>query len=300
MTTPQPAIFDVRPRFHEHLEFDLRPGATDADIREAFRAMRAALRLIQPVVGVGTALMRRLASEQTPENLHDLVPIVGSAGSMPAVAHDLWIWLQERGPDVVLDEARQVIAAAAPAFTLAQDQTAFVYRDGRDLTGFVDGTENPAPDEAEQAAVVASGRGAGGSFALVQRWRHQLGAFERLTIHDQEQVIGRTKADSVELEDKPETAHISRVMVVEHGTELPIWRRSAPWGSGSAHGLQFVAFSADPRRFTLMLTRMFGATEDGIADRMLEFSRPETGAVYFCPGAELLGQWTTPELAPRA
>ena len=123
---------------------------------------------------------------------------------------------------------------------------------------------------------------------LAQRWRHDLGAFDALDVAEQESIIGRTKVDSIELDDKPETAHISRVVIEVDGEELEIYRRSVPYGSVSEHGLFFLAFSADPSRFDRMLGRMFGV-EDGIRDRLTEFSTPQSGAYYFAPSLEDLG-----------
>jgi putative iron-dependent peroxidase len=167
---------------------------------------------------------------------------------------------------------------------LASEVPAFVYHDSRDMTGFVDGTENPGVDEAFDVALLAEGAGAGGSFVLAQRWRHDLDRFHKLDVAEQEGVIGRTKPDSVELGDavKPPNAHIARVVIEDDGEELEIYRRSVPYGTVAEHGLFFLAFSADPTRFDRMLGAMFGV-EDGIRDRLTEFSTPLSGAYYWAP-----------------
>ena len=170
----------------------------------------------------------------------------------------------------------------------------FVYHDSRDLTGFVDGTENPSVEEAFAVATLPAGAsGAGGSFAITQRWIHDLASFHVLSDREQELVIGRTKPDSVELDDdvKPPTADIARVVMEDaDGEEIEIYRRSVPYGTGREHGLYFVAFSADPDRFTAMLTRMFGGAGDGLHDRLTEFTRPVSGVYYFVPSLEQLGE----------
>lgn len=286
----QPAIFVPGYRAHEHLEFDLQPGATLTDVHAAFARVLAQPMAAQIVTGFGPQLWRQLAPQAAPEALQNLPQIQGPGGVVPHKQHDMWLWLQETGPDLVLDAAHLAIAALAPTFVLAEDTQGFVYRDGRDLTGFIDGTENPGPAEAVEAAILAQGPGQGGSFALVQRWQHQLHQFRALPEHEQAHVFGRTKADSVELEDKRENAHVSRVVVEENGEELEIWRRSVPWGNARANGLQFVAFSADPQRFVRMLQRMFGA-EDGVHDRLLAFSAPQNGAIYFVPSPDDLKAW---------
>jgi len=178
-----------------------------------------------------------------------------------------------------------------PIATVAQEVAGFVYRDSRDLTGFIDGTENPAVEEAYEVATLPDGQpGTGGSFAITQRWVHDLAAFNALPLQEQEAVIGRTKPDSVELDDdvKRHTAHIARMVIEEDGEELEIYRRSVPYGSVTEHGLQFVSFSAEPQRFTKMLHRMFG-TDDGVRDRLTAFSTPISGAYWFVPSLEALG-----------
>ena len=129
------------------------------------------------------------------------------------------------------------------------------------------------------------------------RWIHDLDAFHRLSQREQEAVFGRTKRDSVELSDteKPPTAHIARVEVTVDGEELEIFRRSVPYGTVEEHGLYFVAFSADPARFDVMLSRMFGLAGDGVRDRLLDFSRPVSGAYYFAPSLNMLNELAGPE-----
>jgi putative iron-dependent peroxidase len=124
------------------------------------------------------------------------------------------------------------------------------------------------------------------------RWVHDLAAFEQLSVADQQRVIGRTKADSVELPaaEKPPTAHIARVETSVDGRELEIFRRSVPYGTSQEHGLYFVAFSAERSRYDRMLGRMFGTSGDGIHDHLTDFSRPVSGAYYFAPSLNVLNE----------
>jgi porphyrinogen peroxidase len=291
MPTPQPGIFAQGTRVHRLYEFDLRAGVDASQVRDALGDLR------QPsvtagganiVVGFGPDLWRRQVATLVPDPLPDFPSIDG----VPVDQHDLWIWVHGTGDDLIFDIGRAVAALVAPVGDLVSEVGAWVYRDSRDLTGFVDGTENPAVEEAFEVAVLPEhGPGAGGSFAIVQRWVHDLTAFHALSVAEQEGVIGRTKPDSTELADgvKPATAHIARVVVEEDGEELEIYRRSVPYGTVDEHGLMFFAFSADPTRFEKMLRRMFGAADDGLRDRLTEFTRPVTGAYYFVPSLEALG-----------
>jgi len=291
MARPQPGIFAQGTRSHYHLEFDLRPDVGDQAIVAALRGLR------EPavtsggsniVVGFGPAFWRRLRPDDAPANLEPFTEIIGEGRRAPATQHDLWVWTHGTGEDVELDVARGVTAALAPAAVLAAEQPCFVYRDSRDLSGFVDGTENPPVEEALDVALVPDGEvGEGGAFVITQRWVHDLGLFHSWSQDDQERAIGRTKADSVELDDKPDTAHISRVVIEEDGEELEIYRRSTPYGTVGELGLYFVAFSADPARFDKMLARMFGLA-DGVTDRLTDFTHPVSGSYYFAPSLDAL------------
>jgi putative iron-dependent peroxidase len=292
MARPQPGIFAQGTRSHYHLEFDLRDGATDDAVVAALRGLR------EPsvtaggsniVVGCGAALWRRLRPEDAPAALADFEAIEGDGRRAPATQHDLWVWTHGTGEDVELDVARAVVVALAPAFALAAEQPCFVYKDSRDLTGFIDGTENPPVEEAFDVALVPDGEtGAGGAFVLAQKWVHDLDTFHAESLEAQQDTIGRTKPDSVELDDKPDTAHIARVVIEEEGEELELYRRSTPYGRVGELGLYFLAFSADPSRFTKMLHRMFGLTGDGLHDHLTDFTTPVSGAFYFAPSLDAL------------
>jgi putative iron-dependent peroxidase len=294
MAVPQPGIFAQGTRSHYHLEFDLRAGVTDEQIRAALGGLREPAVTAggsNVVVGFGATLWRWLEPDAAPPDLAPFEPIEGQGRRAPATQHDLWVWSHGTGEDVELDVARAINAALAPVAMLAAERPGFVYRDSRDLTGFVDGTENPPLERAHDVAIVPDLKpGAGGSFVMTQRWVHDLAAFHAQDVDGQERTFGRTKPDSVELDDKPASAHIARVVIEEDGEELEIYRRSVPYGTVLEHGLYFVAFSADPSRFTKMLARMFGTSGDGLHDRLTDFTHPVSGSFYFAPALDdLLG-----------
>ena len=293
--TAQPGIFALGSRSHYHLELTLRRGAEPAAVAAAVGTLEeptVTVGGLNLVVGFGPDLWRRLAPEHAPAALSPFRPLQAADGraAAPATQRDLWVWLHGTGEDVVLDGARAVAAALAPVAELALEQPSFVYHDGRDMTGFVDGTENPPVHEAHAAALVPDrDPGGGGAFAMTMRWVHDLEAFHRLPMAEQEAVIGRTKPDSVQLDPLPPRAHIARAVLSDRaGAELPIYRRSVPFGSAREQGLYFVAFSADPARFEGMLGRMFGLAADGVTDRLTEYSRPVTGSHWFAPSLEML------------
>jgi porphyrinogen peroxidase len=291
VTVPQFGIFAQGTNAHVFLEWDLRP---DVDLRVAaevlgrLRSPRVSAGGINLVLAFGPDLWRSIAPDEPPDGLRAFERVgVPGGHHVPATQHDLWLWINGSSQDVVFEHARAAASAIETVAELASEQAAFVHRNSLDLTGFIDGTANPTLLEAPDAALIPDGApGAGGSHVLVTRWIHDLDAFDALSIGDQERVFGRTKLESRELEGdaKPPDAHIARVEIADDaGNELPIYRRSVPYGTVAEHGLYFVAFGADRERFDRMLGRMFGTDADGVHDRLTEFSRPVSGAYYYAP-----------------
>lgn len=286
MATPQPGIFAVGNRTHHHLEFDCQ--GSPADVRAAIQRIREAATTVvgvNVVVGFGANQWASMSSS-SPSDLIAFRTIEGTDGfSMPATQHDLWLWLHASGPDAVFNVARIAAVELADLATVANEQSCFTYQASQDLTGFEDGTENPPLDEAIDAATID---GDGGSIVLLQKWVHDLDGFEALELADREKVIGRTLHGSEELDPSGEDSHVGRVVIEDDdGEELEVFRRSTAFGGVQEHGLMFLAFSADRDRLQRMLERMAGA-EDGVRDRLTEFSTPVRSAWYYAPPIEAL------------
>jgi len=178
------------------------------------------------------------------------------------------------------------------SISIVEEINGFRYLENRDLTGFIDGTENPEGDERADVALVAQDDPdfAAGSYVNMQRYIHDLHNWETLSVHEQEAAIGRTKADDVELADgvKPPTAHISRVVIEQDGEELEILRHSMPYGDVREAGLLFIAYARTPDNFDRMLDRMVHADADGHYDHLLDYTRAVTGCSFFAPSMEFL------------
>jgi putative iron-dependent peroxidase len=296
MATAQPGIFALGTRSHYQLEFVRRPGVDGPALIQALQCIREPAVTAgggNIVVGFGPDVWREVAPVgEVPDGFEPFAPIDGLDGKhAPSTQHDVWIWVHGTGEDMTLDAARAIAAALAPVAEIGLEQRCFVYKDSRDLTGFIDGSANPPVGEAPEVAMVPEGKpGEAGSFVITQRWVHDLKSFHAQDIAEQEQVFARTKPDSIEFDDdaKPVTAHIARVEIEdEEGEELEIFRRSVPWGTVLEQGLYFLGFSADQSRFDRMLARMYGL-EDGVRDHLLDFSTPSSGAYYFAPRLEVL------------
>ncbi len=198
----------------------------------------------------------------------------------------MWLWFNGSTPDVVFDHARSAWLAVRDVMEVATEQPAWVFRDSRDLTGFIDGTENPQPLDAPTVALIPNGLpGGGGSHVLVMRWVHDLEAFHAMPVDEQERLIGRKKSDSAPLSraERHPTGHLSRVQIDVDGVPQKIYRRSVPYGTVAENGLYFIAFSAERKRFDMMLANVFGTAQDGHHDLLTDYSKPVSGAFYFAP-----------------
>lgn len=195
--------------------------------------------------------------------------------------------------DLNFELANQIAILMAPLVRWGEQIDGFRYLDSRDLTGFVDGTENPQGEERAEVALVAERDDpafASGSFLHIQRWVHNMPKWRDTAVAEQERVIGRSKVDDLEMADehKPPTAHIARVVIEEEGAELEVLRHSMPYGRIGEMGLFFAAYASSPRPFTLMLQNMFQADVDGNYDFLLKYSRPVNGAALFAPSIDFL------------
>lgn len=250
---------------------------------------------IKVAIAFGPELWARLHNKMPP-NFCPLQEITGAAFDMPVVPADIFIHIASERADICFILAQAALQGIRNDVKVVDEITSFRYIDNRDLTGFIDGTENPqmADDRAEVALLPEeSGEFCEGSFIFAQRFVHDLDKWNKLRTTAQEDVFGRTKLDSVELPDdiKPKNAHISRVVIEEDGEELEIVRHSLPYGDASGDmGLFFVAYTNDLNIINRMLARMHGKTEDGLHDRLLHFTKPVNGAYFFAPSQELLEQ----------
>ena len=98
---------------------------------------------------------------------------------------------------------RKFFAQVSEDVAVIDETYGYRYLDSRDMTDFVDGTENPKDAQREEVAIIPQGEFAGGSYVMVQRFIHNLPSWNRLNVSAQEKVIGRTKPDSIELDDVP-------------------------------------------------------------------------------------------------
>ena len=287
MRSPQSGIFALGTASHAYLEFDARDGDGLVAAVASLREPRTTMGGVNLVAGFRPDLWRRAAPDDMPDGIAGFdAELVGVDGFvMPATQHDAVLWLSGASYDVVFDVARSAIAALAPLASVAEETSSWPYQHDRDLTGFIDGTENPTLIEAPEIVLVPEGEpGAGGTILLLQKWEHDALAWEALAIAEQEGVIGRRKPDSLELDDKPADSHVAST---DQDTFGKIFRRNMPYGTVTDHGTMFVGFSAEQALLASMLESMAGL-KTGARDALTRYSRPVTGAYYFVPSTDAL------------
>ena len=288
MSTPQSGIFALGTGSTAYLEFDADRPETAPDLLHAIASLRAPRTTtggVNLVVGFRPELWRTVVQDGAPTDLEGFnSDLVGPDGyRMPATQHDALLWLSGSAYDIVFDVARAAIKELAAVGSVTDETSSWPYRHDRDLTGFIDGSENPSLNEAAELALVPEGKpGAGGSVLLLQKWSHDVSAWESLATADQERVIGRTKDESIELGEQPPDSHVARTDQERFGD---IFRRNTPYGSVTDHGTMFVGLSAEQRPQTAMLESMLGLI-DGVRDALTRYTRPLTGAYYFVPSTQ--------------
>ena len=248
---------------------------------------------IKTAVAFGPELWAQLY-DQMPVGFKQLDPIAGSF-NMPVVPADVIIHIAAQRTDICFALSQAFFDGIQNQVEVLDERVCFRNFDGRDLTGFIDGTENPQfPDDRAETALLGeeSGVFTDGSFVFAQRYAHDLEKWKKLKVDAQEHVIGRTKLESIELDDdiKPENAHTARAIVEDgQGEEMEILRHSLPYGDGHGdQGLFFIAYTKNLSILDEMLKQMFGTSGDGIHDRLLHFVTAVDGAYFFAPSEELL------------
>jgi porphyrinogen peroxidase len=271
---------------------DLLADLSGLERTVSFRSPEAGLAV---VAGVGSAAWDRLFSGPRPVELHPFQVLDGDRHRAVATAGDLLFHIRSATMDLCWELASLVVGRLAGATTVVDEVHGFRYFDERDLLGFVDGTENPTGQAAEIAVTIGAEDPpfAGGSYVIVQKYLHDMAAWDALSVEEQERVIGRAKLSNVEMDDevKPSNSHVALNTIVEpDGTQRQILRENMPFGSLGAgeFGTYFIGYAATPSVTELMLQHMFLGDPPGNYDRILDFSTAITGSLFFVPTADFL------------
>ncbi|HET6554898.1 MAG TPA: Dyp-type peroxidase [Dyella sp.] len=266
-----------------------------SDLAALLRAIsfRHPTRRLSCVMGFGSAAWDTVFGSPRPASLHPFKEIRGvhHAVSTPG---DLLFHIRATHMDLCFELAAQIMSRIGDAATVVDEVHGFKYFDERDLLGFVDGTENPVDQDALDATIVGEEdlAFAGGSYVVVQKYLHDMKAWNAIPIEQQERIIGRHKLSDVELADeaKPSYAHNVLTSIEENGVELEIVRDNMPFGDvgKGAFGTYFIGYARSPARIEQMLENMFVGKPPGNYDRLLDVSRATTGTLFFAPSASFL------------
>lgn len=275
----QPAILLPVPAFGHFRAWGVLGGAHEVRVALSHRRVDAGI-----VIGIGPSFAASLRA--TVVGLEPLEPLQNGDVFVPSTPHALWAYGRGHTPAEAAAHVDALELALAPYVLRTEDVPGFKFHGGRDLTGFVDGTENPKGDAAAAAPIVADGPLAGSSFVVTQRWVHDMARFHAHSRPEQEAMVGRTLADDVELTDSPASSHVHRTNQESYTPAAFMLRASLPYriagAAGPEEGLYFVAFVATLDNFNRQMERMVGL-EDGVVDALFTFSKPVTGAAFWCP-----------------
>ena len=258
------------------------PNADRTQVIDTLTQIQTQLTYTKTVVGLGPLLLDFL-QVQVP-GMHRFPDLSKSHLDMHACEIDLWIWLKGDERGALFHATRQLSDILKHSFDLTHQVEAYQFQDGRDLTGYEDGTENPEGEAAYACAFVKDEHVAlnGGSFLAIQQWRHNFDVFHAMSAVDKDYMIGRRLSDNEELDDAPESAHVKRTAQENFSPEAFVLRRSMPWSNQEQGGLYFTAFGRSFDAFEAQLTRMLGL-EDGIVDGLFQMSNPIMSSYFWCP-----------------
>ncbi len=246
------------------------------------------------IMGIGSAAWDRLFGPPRPAELHPFREFRSGPRHAVSTPGDLIFHIRAKRMDLCFELAMQIMARLGGAVTTADEVQGFRYFDERDLLGFVDGTENPTGKLAADSVFIGGEDPAfaGGSYVIVQKYLHNLDAWNKISTEAQENIIGRRKVSDIELDDseKPTSAHSALTVIEENGREVKILRDNMPFGRPGygEFGTYFIGYSRTPRITEQMIENMFIGRPPGNYDRILDFSTAVTGSLFFVPTATFL------------
>jgi putative iron-dependent peroxidase len=300
---PQPVVGPLT-RAAIFLVVSIRP---DQDNRDALRSfcgdLTGLIRAVEfrnveagltCVVGFGSDAWDKLFGAPRPAELHPFREIISGGRHAVSTPGDILFHIRAKRHDLCFELAAQIMDNIGEFVSVADEVQAFRYFDDRDVIGFVDGTENPRGDAARTAAVVGDEDPgfSGGSYVIVQKYMHDMKAWNALPVEMQEKIIGRKKLSDIELKDadKAPYSHNELTSIEENGKEVKIVRDNMPFGrpGHGEFGTYFIGYARTPRITETMLQNMFVGKPPGNYDRLLDYSHPATGSLFFVPSSTFL------------
>lgn len=299
MNTPQSGITPSANSFAYFLCLNIQDPAAAKELLLSIQKKAEQLSAQHPeaqltsVIGVGLSAWKQLFKTKIPDGLINFSSISNSFTQAPATQFDLILHIRSERHDINFELASRVMGKCSSGLSCADETHGFRYLDNRDLTGFVDGTENPqtAEDRARVALTPGTSPFSQGSFIHIQRYIHKLSAWGSTSLQQQEDTIGRSKAENIEYssDEKPLTSHIKRSGIKDKdGAPVEILRHSMPYGNTQESGLFFISYAGQADRFPLMLDSMIKGDEHGNQDHLLKYTTAVSGAAFYAPPIEYL------------
>jgi len=302
MPNPQHAILTNLTKYQWYTHLSRTEGADMNVIKAALHDVRHAGSEVGVTVAINVCVLLgpKMLADLTDDIPNDFQPYPGYESPDGKVAkgtqEDMLLWIHSEDKDLCWETQYKFRTAVAGHMTVARETPTFIYRNSLDLTGFIDGTGNPEPEDQHDRAVVPDGQpGAGGSFCIAQRWVHDLNYFNSLSLEDQEALFGRKKADSARLDVQPPRSHLSHVELREGDTadaskpkRNEMVRRSTPYAfHDGTVGLYFMGFCREQAPLRERMEAIYGMNGQP-RDALTDYSTPASGAFYFAPSVESL------------
>jgi len=302
MPNPQNAILTNLTKYQWYTHLSRTEGADLGVIKQAIIDARNAGSDVGMIVPINVCILfgPSLLAELTDDMPNDFQPYPGYQSPDGKVAkatqEELLLWIHSPDKDLCWETQFNFRNAVAGHMTVARETPTFIYRNSLDLTGFIDGTGNPEPEDQHDRAVVPDGQpGAGGAFCIAQRWVHDLGYFEGLSLEDQENTFGRTKEDSTRLDTQVPTSHLSHVELRDGDTadagkpkRGEMVRRSTPYAfHDGTVGLYFMGFCKEQAPLRERMEAIYGMNGQP-RDALTDYSTPASGSFYFAPSVDTL------------
>ncbi|MEP7046568.1 MAG: Dyp-type peroxidase [Ilumatobacteraceae bacterium] len=302
MPNPQHAILTDLTKYQWYTHLSRTEGADLGVIKKALADLRAAGSDVGVTVPVNVCILfgPTLLADLTGDIPDDFQAYPGYESPDGKVAkatqEELLLWIHSSDKDLCWEAQFKFRNAVAGHMTVARETPAFIYRNSLDLTGFIDGTGNPEPEQQYGKAIVPDGQpGAGGAFCIAQRWVHDLKYFNALPLDQQEALFGRKKVDSTRLDVQPPTSHLSHVELREGDTadaskpkRAEMVRRSTPYAfHDGTVGLYFMGFCSEQAPLRERMEAIYGMNGQA-RDALTDYSTPASGAFYFAPSVETL------------
>ncbi|MRI35406.1 peroxidase [Endozoicomonas sp. OPT23] len=248
---------------------------------------------LSSTVAIGSYAWDQLFTVKRPAELTPFKPVSDGDRTAPATPGDILLHIRSDRHDLNFKLQSQIMLLFGDSVQIQEDIHGFRYLDSRDLTGFVDGTENPAGDNRASVTLVGDEDAAfsGGAYIHTQRYIHNLKHWQKQPVVEQEKVIGRTREENIEFsgDEKAPTAHVKKSNIKNtEGKSMEILRHSMPYGNASESGLFFASYCRTPEHFEKMLEAMIQADSHGHYDHLMDYSNAVTGCLFFAPSVDFL------------